>query len=53
MPWAKPMFDGDGNLLAVRCKMCTKIKHKQKLLIPKWDFLKNVFGKIRMKKGLK
>jgi hypothetical protein len=38
MPWAKPMFDGDGNLSTIKCKMCTKIKHKQKL--PKWDFKK-------------
>jgi hypothetical protein len=52
MPWAKPVFDGDGNLSTIRCKMCTKIKHKQKILIPKWDFLKNVLAKGRMKKGL-
>ncbi len=52
MPWAKPMFDGDGNLSIIMCKMCTKIKHKQKLLILEWDFLKNVLAKGRMKKGL-
>jgi hypothetical protein len=26
MPWAKLVFDGDGNLSTFKCKMCTKIK---------------------------
>jgi hypothetical protein len=28
MSWVEPMFDGDGNLSIVRCKLCTKIKCK-------------------------
>jgi hypothetical protein len=28
MPWVKHVFDGDGNLLAVNCKMCTKVECK-------------------------
>ncbi len=37
LPWVETIFDANGNLLIVRCKVYIKIERKQKLLIPKWD----------------
>jgi hypothetical protein len=28
MPQVEPMFDGDGNFSAIKCKVCTKIESK-------------------------
>lgn len=33
----KLVSNDDGNLSIVRCKMCTKIECKYKMLVPKWD----------------
>jgi hypothetical protein len=39
MPWVEIVFDVGGNMIIVQYKVYTKIKHKEKLLIPKWDSL--------------
>jgi len=39
MPWAKAIFDLGGNLTIIQCKVCTKIKCKEKMLVPKRNSL--------------
>jgi hypothetical protein len=51
MPWAKVVFDIDGNLTIIESKVYTKIECKQKLLILKWDSLEKHVGKGKMNKG--
>jgi hypothetical protein len=53
MPWAEAIFDATRNLLVVRCKVCTKIEKKEKLLVPKWDSLEKYAGKRKNEEGVK
>jgi hypothetical protein len=39
MPWVEIVFDVGGNMIIIQYKVYTKIKRKEKLLIPKWDSL--------------
>ncbi len=56
MMWFENKPQGQGifyveNLMTIRCKICTKVNNKKKLLVPKWDSLeKHVQGKGRMNK---
>jgi hypothetical protein len=53
MPWAKPMFDDDGNLSAIGCKMCTKIKTQAKFINPKMGFSLKCVGKRKNEEGVR
>jgi hypothetical protein len=51
--WVKVVFDPTINLLVVKCKVCTKIKRKKKLLVPKWDSLEKHVGKRKNEERVK
>jgi len=51
MPWVEAIFDVKENLMIIQCKLCTKIKCKEKLLIPKWNLLEKHMGKGKMNRG--
>jgi hypothetical protein len=36
-PWAKKFVGEDGTLHIVKCRVCTKIERKNKILATKWD----------------
>lgn len=38
-PWAESMVGSNGKVAQIWCKVCTQIEHKQKLLVPKLNFL--------------
>jgi hypothetical protein len=39
MPWAEAIFDLGGSLTIIPCKFWTKIKCKEKIIVPKWNSL--------------
>jgi len=39
LPWVELQVGFDGFLHTMKCKICSKIEHKNKLLAPKWDSL--------------
>jgi hypothetical protein len=39
MPWVEIIFNVGGNMIIIWYKVYTKIEHKGKLLVPKWDSL--------------
>ena len=47
MPWAELHLDAEGVLVAVNCKVCSTIKGKPKLIVPKWNNLEKHIGKRR------
>jgi len=51
MPWVEAIFDASGNLIITECKVCTKIKCKEKLLVPKWRLLEKHLGEGKMNRG--
>lgn len=53
IPWAETIFDAIGNLLGVKCKVCTKIEIKDNILNPKWDSLEKQTGKGKNEEGVK
>lgn len=43
LPWAESVLGPNGNIHQVRCKVCTKVKGREKLFVPKFDsFQKHV-----------
>jgi hypothetical protein len=53
MPWAEPIFDEIAMVSAMRCHVCNKIERKEKIMVAKWDLLKNmqVKQKVQMVSG--
>jgi hypothetical protein len=39
LPWAKLQMGVDGCVYFMKCKVCSEVEHKNKLLVPKWDSL--------------
>jgi hypothetical protein len=50
MPFVEAIFYATKNQSIVRCKVCTKIKRKTRVLVPKWDSLEKHAGKKIIKK---
>lgn len=55
LPWAESVVNADGKIRQVHCKICTEVEGKEKLLVPKLEFLwkhcgrrkaTNSFGKV-------
>jgi hypothetical protein len=51
MPWVEANFYVNENLIIIQCKVCTKIKCKENLLVPKWNFLEKHVGEGKMNRG--
>ncbi len=51
MPWEEPIFDGDGNLSKIKCKVHTKIHTSRNHWSQNEILFINMLGKGRMKKG--
>lgn len=45
LPWAESVLGRDGRVVQVRCKICTDIMGREKLLVPKIDSLWKHVGK--------
>lgn len=45
--WSKPVCGTDGKMKMVRCKVCSIVEGREKLLVPKLDYLLKHF---RMKR---
>ena len=39
LPWAESVLGRDGRVAQVRCKICTEVEGREKLLVPKLDSL--------------
>jgi hypothetical protein len=46
-PWAEPVVGVDGRITQVRCKICTDVEGREKLLVPKIDSLMKHAGRRR------
>jgi hypothetical protein len=53
MPWEEAVLDKDYILSIVKCILCTKIRRKKKLFVPKWDSLEKHAKKKRNEYGQK
>jgi len=53
VPSAKLCVRSNGNLHTVKCKICSEEKKKDKLLLPKWDFLCKHAGRKKTKKNIR
>jgi hypothetical protein len=51
MPWVEAIFDINEDLIIIQCKIFTKIKRKEKLLVPKWNLLEKHVGEGKMDRG--
>jgi hypothetical protein len=48
-PWAEAVVDVDGRITQVRCKVCSDVERREKLLVPKIDSL---WKQVRRRKAL-
>ncbi len=44
-PRAKPIFNEVGLITSMKCRVCSKIKKKNKVLVVKWDSIDKHAGK--------
>jgi len=51
MPWANIIFNDVNILTTVKSIVCSKMSRKEKLLVPKWDSLKNMSQRIKQRMG--
>jgi hypothetical protein len=47
MPWAEAVIGASGQVTQVRCKICSEVEHREKLLVPKINNLYNHVGRRR------
>jgi hypothetical protein len=50
MPWEEPIFNVDGNISTIKCKVHTKIHTSKNCWSQNYILLINMLGKGRMKK---